>query len=127
MTMTVGNTRIALAGALALSALTVPALSVLGGPVGSSVPLASCPVGDVIDAATGGCVAATEVTATTPNPINPEGADLQTGSITSSDPAKLGQLPEINGIPCNGDNTGLCIGLSEVDSLQPHSTVSGVN
>lgn len=127
MKKTVGSTRFVLAGALALSALTVPALSVLGAPVGSSVPLASCPAGELIDPATGGCVAATDVTAATPNPINPEGADLQTGSITSSDPANLGQLPEINGIPCDGGNTGLCIGLSEVDSLQPHSTVSEVN
>ena len=114
-----------LAGAIALSALAVPALSVLGSLGASAAPMASCPAGELIDPTGGGCVAVTEAAPTTLDPINPEGAALQTGSLTSSNPANLGQLPEIHGIPCNGDNTGLCIGLSEVDSQQAHLTLSG--
>ena len=47
------------------------------------------------------------------SPINPEGANLQPGSLTGAEAGEVGRLPEVNGIPCNGQNTGLCIGLSE--------------
>lgn len=47
------------------------------------------------------------------HPINPEGANLQPGSLTGAEAGEVGRLPEVNGIPCNGQNTGLCIGLSE--------------
>ena len=40
-----------------------------------------------------------------------------------------GGLPEINGIPCTGGNSGQCIGLSEEQQAEgpmavPHSSVS---
>lgn len=120
------NTRLLLAGALALSALAIPALPVFGGLGASAVPLASCAAGELIDPTGGGCVAVTAVTPSSPDPINPEGAALQPGSITSANPVNHGQLPKIHGIPCTGANTGQCIGLSEVDSLQAHSSLSGL-
>jgi hypothetical protein len=75
---------------------------------------------------TGGCLPATDGAPATLNPINPEGADLQPGSITSSDAGEVGRLPEVDGIPCTGANTGQCIGLSENQPTfeQPQSTLS---
>ena len=29
----------------------------------------------------------------------------------------MGRLPEVHGIPCTGDNTGLCIGLTQQDNM----------
>ena len=50
---------------------------------------------------------------TTTNPIEPGITDLQPGALTESGAGNVGQLPEVNGIPCNGGNTGLCIGLNQ--------------
>ena len=29
-------------------------------------------------------------------------------------------LPEVNGIPCQGDNTGLCVGLEQENAAKSH-------
>lgn len=78
-----------------------------------SATLAQCPPGQSLDVMTGACHPDSEAPEPVNNPINPEEAQLQTGSITSAETGEVGRLPEVNGIPCNGDNTGLCIGLSE--------------
>lgn len=97
----------------------IVAAPVLAGLVGGqpSTPLAYCPEGQELDPTSGACRPLTDVAPPTLNPLNPENADLQPGSITSSEPGELGRLPEVHGIPCTGDNTGLCIGLTQQDNM----------
>lgn len=120
--------RLLLAGGFVLAAAAPIAAAVAvhdAGPALRSV--ASCPEGEVLDTASGACQQVSDDTPTTFNPINPEGAQLQPGSITSSEAGQVGRLPEVNGIPCDGANTGQCIGLSEnaaPDFEQPQSTIS---
>jgi hypothetical protein len=124
--LTNATRRLLLAGGFAL-AVAAPIGAIAAYDGGSVLPaVASCPEGEVLDEVTGGCLPATGPTPTTFNPINPEGADLQPGAITSSDPGEIGQLPEVDGIPCSGANTGQCIGLSENQPTfeQPQSTLS---
>ena len=118
--------RLLLAGGFAL-AVVAPIGAIAAYQGGSVLPaVASCPEGEVLDGVTGGCVPATDDAPATLNPINPEGADLQPGSITSSDAGDVGRLPEVDGIPCTGANTGQCIGLSQNQPTfqQPQSTLS---
>lgn len=103
--------RLLLAGGFALAVAAAPMIA--GAHQVAPTPLASCPPGQNLDVLTGACRPGDEAPEPIENPINPEGADLQTGSITSAETGEIGRLPEVNGIPCNGDNTGLCIGLSE--------------
>ncbi len=110
--------RFALSGGLAAVVcapiLCTPFLWGLGfGAEQTTGHLAYCPPNEVLDPSSGACRPETDQAPPTFNPINPENAPLQPGSITSSRPGEVGQLPEVNGIPCNGDNTGLCIGLTE--------------
>ena len=124
--LTNATRRLLLAGGLAL-AVAAPIGAIAANEGASVLPaLASCPDGEVLDEATGGCLPATDQAPTTFNPINPEGANLQPGAITSSDAGEVGQLPEVDGIPCSGANTGKCIGLSEnlPTFEQPQSTLS---
>ena len=78
---------------------------------GSAPAIAACPTGESEDTFTGVCV---------PDlvPNSPEAGQTSPGG-----------LPEINGIPCTGGNSGQCIGLSEVQQSEgpmavPHSSVS---
>ena len=105
-----GGFVLALSAAPLVAAFTVPA----AGPA-----MASCPTGEVLDAASGACKPSTYPTAApTLNPINPATVPLQPGELTSSRPGDVGSLPEVNGIPCNGNSrgggsTGECIGLEQ--------------
>ena len=78
--------RLILAGGFAVAIAAAPAAAVFAVPT-TSMPtqVAECPMGEVQDAATGMCMPA---------------------------PAQ-GGVPEIQGIPCTGQNTGECIGLGE--------------
>ncbi|EHB57842.1 intersectin-EH binding protein Ibp1 [Mycolicibacterium rhodesiae JS60] len=92
--------RLALAGGFALAVAAAPALAVSALPSTGSV--AACPPGQVANPATGLC----EVQV----PTGPQGG-----------------LPEVQGIPCTGANTGECIGLQQEQQApvqQPRSTVS---
>ena len=92
--------RLALAGGFALAVVAAPALAAFAVP--ATAPLAACPAGQAPNPATGGC----EVQA----PTGPQGG-----------------LPQVNGIPCTGANTGQCIGLQQeqqAPAVQPRSTVS---
>lgn len=91
--------------------IAAPLVIAFAGPH-ASTPLAECPPGQVVNALTGICGPLDDIEAPA-NPLNPAGVPLQPGAITSAEPGQIGQLPEINGIPCNGGNTGLCIALSE--------------
>jgi len=118
--------RLLIGGGLALVAAAPIAGVAAAHGTGPALPaVASCPDDQILDSS-GVCQPVTDVVAPTFNPINPEGAQLQPGAITSSDPGRVGQLPEVDGIPCDGSNTGLCIGLSEDTPQfeQPESTIS---
>ncbi|PND57340.1 intersectin-EH binding protein Ibp1 [Mycobacterium sp. ENV421] len=92
--------RLALAGGFALAVAAGPALAAVAVP--AIAPIAECPPGQAVNPATGGC----EMQPTT----GPQGG-----------------LPQVQGIPCTGANTGQCIGLQEEQQapvVQPRSTVS---
>ncbi len=83
-----GGIVVAIVAAPAVTAFTIPATA-----------LASCPTGESEDTYTGVCV-----------------PDLVPNSpVFSSAP---GQLPQIDGIPCTGANSGQCIGLAEEQQAQ---------
>ena len=84
--------RLILAGGFAVAIAAAPAVAVFAVPTTSTpAPVAECAMGDVQDPATGVCMPA---------------------------PAQ-GSLPEIQGIPCTGANTGECIGLGEEQQPPP--------
>lgn len=108
--------RMLLAGGFAAAVVMGPIAGAVFGTSPVSVPLANCPPGQSLDVFTGACHPGNEAPEPVENPINPEGAELQTGAITSAETGEIGRLPEVNGIPCTGDNTGLCIGLTEMNN-----------
>jgi hypothetical protein len=78
--------RLILAGGFAAAIAAAPAIAVFAVPTTSTpAPVAECAMGEVQDPATGMCMPA---------------------------PAQ-DSVPEIQGIPCTGANTGECIGLRE--------------
>ena len=111
--------RLVLAGGFAVAIAVAPVVVALSTPAAAPTPaLAECPMTDVVDPVSGACKpiqdVAAPVAAPTQNPINPEGAALAPGAITQGiGSGGAGQLPEIDGIPCTGANTGMCIGLQE--------------
>lgn len=110
--------RLLLAGGFAVAVSAGPVVAALATPAGPAGPaLAQCPPGQVLNVNSGACEPVTDSSAapTTTNPIEPGITDLQPGSLTESGAGNVGQLPEVDGIPCNGDNTGLCIGLQQND------------
>ncbi len=125
--LTNATRRLLLAGGFAL-VVAAPIGASAATDHGSALPaVASCPQGEIVDPDTGRCMPGEGVSPVTLDPINPEGAPLQPGSITSSQPGEVGRLPEVNGIPCSGANTGQCIGLIESQGPgfeQPQSTIS---
>lgn len=108
--------RLLIAGGFAVAVSAAPLVAALAAPAGPAAPaLAQCPATEVLDPNTGACKPITDAGAApqTTNPIEPGITDLQPGALTESGAGNVGQLPEVNGIPCNGDNTGLCIGLEQ--------------
>src|SRR4051812_28206411 len=84
--------RLFLAGGFAVAIAAAPAVAVFAVSTTSApAPVAQCPMGEVQDPATGMCMPA---------------------------PAQ-GSVPEIQGIPCTGQNTGECIGLGEEQQPPP--------
>jgi hypothetical protein len=102
--------RLVLAGGFVLAVAAAPAWTAFEIP--SIGPTAACPVGQILNTATGGC----EV----PPMTNPP------GGFSFSTPGDPNSVPEIQGIPCTGANTGQCIGLQENQPpmVQPRSTLS---
>lgn len=106
--------RTLLAGGFALAVSAAPLVAALATERGPAAPaVAQCPPTEVLDPASGACKPVTDRPAPTFNPVDPGINNLQPGAVTSGQPGKVGELPEVNGIPCNGDNTGLCIGLEQ--------------
>ncbi len=103
--------RVLLAGGFAVAVSAAPLVAALTAPAGPA--LAQCPSTEVLDPNTGACKPITDQTGPSTNPIEPGATDLQPGALTESLPGNVGQIPELNGVPCNGDNTGLCMGLQQ--------------
>ncbi len=110
--------RLLLAGGFALAAAAIPLTIGLSATADPSA-VATCPPGETLDTASGACKPNTDVTTdTTLNPLDPENTALQPDEITSSAEGDVGELPEVDGIPCTGaggggGGTGECIGLEE--------------
>lgn len=109
--------RLLVAGGFAVAVSSAPLLAALASPAGPALPAtASCPMNEVLDPVSGACKPVTDQTGQNFNPVDPGITGLQPGSVTSGQAGDVGQLPEINGIPCNGQNTGLCLGLEQQNS-----------
>lgn len=107
--------RAALAGGFALAIAAAPMVAAFAVPSsGPAIPsVAECAPGETVDAATGECM--------------PAMAPQPGGDIGQSTPGDPNSLPEVNGVPCTGANTGTCIGLQEVQPApapEPSSTIS---
>lgn len=118
--------RLLLAGGFTVAAAAAPILVAVATPAAPAGPaLASCPANEVLDPASGACKPVTDQTGPTFNPVDPGISGLQPGGITSANAGDVGSLPEVDGIPCQGDNTGLCIGLEQQNAAKsnvPHIT-----
>lgn len=102
--------RLILAGGFAVAVAAAPAIAAFAVPASSPAPQAACPSGESEDTFTTVCV---------PD-IVPNSPQVQQTSP--------GGLPEVDGIPCTGGNSGQCIGLSESEQGEgpqpiPQSTV----
>ncbi|HEY6646022.1 MAG TPA: intersectin-EH binding protein Ibp1 [Mycobacterium sp.] len=104
--------RLILAGGFALAIAIAPGAAILAHPT-HSAPLAQCTSGEEEDVFTTSC---------TPFlvPNSPQGF-----TSTAANP----DIPEIQGIPCTGRDSGACIGLSEDEAAAgpqpiPRSTIS---
>ncbi len=102
-------TKRALAAAFALAALGAPAALVTLNPATAN---AACSSGEEEDQFTTQC---------TPFMV-PNSPDSSGFTTTAANP----DMPEIDGIPCTGADSGACIGLSEdqVPQVTPHVTIS---
>jgi hypothetical protein len=99
-----------LAGGFALAALGAPTIVA---PATSDAPATTCPAGESEDLYTTACTP--DLVPNSPSPM----------SATPGNP----DLPSISEIPCNGNNSGQCIGLAEQQQAQtplvkPHTSVS---
>jgi hypothetical protein len=110
--MTTYPIRLILGGGFALAIAMTPAAAIVAQPT-HSVPLAACDAGEEEDVFTTTC---------TPFmvPNSPQGF-----TSTAANP----DIPEIEGVPCTGRDSGACIGLSEDEAAAgpqpvPRSTIS---
>jgi hypothetical protein len=99
--------RLILACGFALAVAAAPAVAAVAVPATPGAPVAACPSGEEEDLYTNDCLPHT-----VPN------------SPFSTDAANP-DIPEIDGVPCTGRNSGQCIGLAEdaAPNVQPESTV----
>jgi hypothetical protein len=103
--------RLILAGGFALAIAIAPAVAIVAQPT-HSVPLAACDTGEEEDVFTTSC---------TPFLV----PNSQGFTTTAANP----DIPEIDGVPCTGHDSGACIGLSEDEAAMgpqpvPRSTIS---
>ena len=101
--------RLVLAGGFALAIAAAPAVAAFTVPsAGPTTHVAACSDGEEEDLYTGNCVPHTV-------PNSPQ------FSTNAANP----DIPEVDGVPCTGHDSGECIGLSEdaPDFQQPTSSV----
>ncbi|MGV0812420.1 intersectin-EH binding protein Ibp1 [Mycolicibacterium boenickei] len=101
--------RFVVAAGIAAAIASASALAAFAGPAAPTAATASCPNGESEDTYTGVCV---------PDLV-PNSPELHSAPD---------QLPQIDGIPCTGANSGECIGLAEEQQARgpqpvPQSTV----
>jgi hypothetical protein len=106
--------RLLIAGGFALAVAAAPAAAFFAMPTTSSAPhFAACPAGESEDLYTTNCIP--EMTPNTPG-----------GSYAT--PVAGGSLPEVDGIPATGANSGQILGLEEnqanIPDVTPHSSIS---
>ncbi len=90
--------RLILAGGFALAVAVTPAVAAFAVPSGASgSSVADCASGEDTDQFTGACVPF--VVPNSPSPF--------------TTPAGNPDIPEIDGVPCTGRDSGACIGLAE--------------
>lgn len=104
--------RMILAGGFAVAIAAAPAVAMFAVSTngGSAPSITACPNGETEDQFTNICV-----------------PDIVPNSPNYSSTSPVGGLPEVNGVPCTGANTGQCIGLGEEQQppvVVPHSEVS---
>jgi hypothetical protein len=101
--------RLILAGGFALAVAAAPAVAAFAVPANPGTPVAACPAGEEEDLYTDMCIPHT--VPSSPSPF--------TTSAANPD------IPEVDGVPCTGRNSGECIGLAEdaPTFVQPESTV----
>ena len=110
--------RLILAGGFALALSAGPAVAALTVPTTAlGAPVLNCPASEDEDLYSGSCLPHTV-------PNSPTGGSP--ASPSSSVPGNP-DLPSVNGVPCNGDNTGQCIGLQEEapQFVQPPTSIDG--
>ena len=107
--------RLVLAGGFALAIAAAPAATLIAIPVAAAET--SCPAGEIEDLYTDACVPEMSP--------NVAGGNWPTAGETGI-PQDQEPLPEVDGIPCTGANTGQCIGLEENQPpmVTPHSSLS---
>jgi hypothetical protein len=122
-TLRLPTRRLILAGGFSVAIAAAPAVAFFAVPSASpSAPsIAACPAGETEDLYTDTCVPEMS-----PNVAGGTYPTTAPGGITYSTPGDTSSVPEINGIPCTGRNTGQCIGLEEnqVPNVVPHSSIS---
>jgi len=114
--------RILLAGGLSIAIAAAPAVAFFAAPSGAPAhSVVACPNGESEDIYTGQCVP--ELVPNVPGGAYPTTAGT---GITTSTPGDANSLPEVQGVPCTGANTGECIGLQEdqLPAVEPHSSIS---
>jgi hypothetical protein len=97
------------AGGCAIAIAAAPAAAFVGIPTAAA---SNCPTGEIEDLYTDICVPE----------MSPNVAGRHWPTAGEGSP-----LPEVDGIPCTGANTGQCIGLEEsqnVPHVEPHSSIS---
>ena len=94
MTLQLSSRRSILLGAFALSVAVAPGVAAVVPLSDSATFVAECPPGYVMEATSEACVPGEGHAAPSAIPGNPA-------------------IPEVDGIPCTGANTGECIGLQE--------------
>lgn len=114
--------RILLAGGFSIAIAAAPAIAFSAAPSGAPAgTVAACPAGEIEDLFTDQCTP--EMAPNVPGGNYPTTTDANISSSTPGDP---NSLPEVQGIPCTGSNTGTCIGLQEnqMPAVTPHSSIS---
>jgi hypothetical protein len=94
MTIQLSSRRAILIGGFALAVAAAPAVTAVVPALTSPTPIAECPAGAILEPTSGACVSGGEQAAPEAIPGNPA-------------------LPQVDGVPCTGANTGECIGLQE--------------
>jgi hypothetical protein len=94
MTFHLSSRRAILIGGFALAVAAAPAVAAVVPAVNAPTPVAECPAGAVMEPTSEACVS---------------GGEQNVPEAIAGNPA----LPQVDGIPCTGANTGECIGLQE--------------